>query len=61
MPVAYMPNLKKITLLQLDGELNPNEFNNCLDEAVRGCLKVYEIQRSSLMEKYFGDEKGMKE
>jgi exosome complex component RRP41 len=61
MPVAYMPNLKKITLLQLDGELNPNEFNTSLDEAVRGCLKVYEIQRSSLMEKYFGDEKEMKE
>jgi hypothetical protein len=32
-----------------------------LDEAVRGCLKVYEIQRSSLIEKYFGDEKEMKE
>jgi hypothetical protein len=24
-------------------------------------LKVHEIQRSSLMEKYFGDEKGLKE
>jgi len=61
MPVAYMPNLKKITLLQLDGELNPTEFNTCLEEAIRGCLKVYEIQRSSLMEKYFGNEKGLKE
>jgi exosome complex component RRP41 len=61
MPVAYMPNLKKITLLQLDGELTPDQFNTCLDEAIRGCTKVYEIQRSSLMEKYFGDEKGLKE
>jgi hypothetical protein len=24
-------------------------------------LKVHEIQRSSLMEKYFGNEKGLKE
>ena len=31
MPVAYMPNLEKITLLQLDGELNPNEFNTFLE------------------------------
>jgi exosome complex component RRP41 len=61
MPVAFMPNLKKITLLQLDGELTPEQFNTCLDEGIRGCMKVYEIQRSSLMEKYFGDEKGMKE
>jgi exosome complex component RRP41 len=61
MPVAYMPNLKKITLLQLDGELNSNEFNTCLEEAIRGCLKVFEIQRSSLIEKYFGDEKGLNE
>src|SRR5881397_1684353 len=61
MPVAYMPNLKKITLLQLDGELNSNEFNICLEEAIRGCLKVFEIQRSSLIEKYFGDEKGLNE
>src|SRR4249920_4211852 len=61
MPVAYLPNLKKITLLQLDGELNSNEFNTCLEEAIRGCLKVFEIQRSSLIEKYFGDEKGLNE
>jgi exosome complex component RRP41 len=61
MPVAFMPNLKKITLLQLDGELTPEQFNTCLDEGIRGCMKVYEIQRSSLMEKYFGDEKGLKE
>jgi len=61
MPVAFLPNLKKITLLQLDGELTPEQFNTCLDEGIRGCMKVYEIQRSSLMEKYFGDEKGLKE
>src|SRR6187200_1598207 len=61
MPVAFMPNLKKITLLQLDGELTPEQFTTCLDEGIRGCMKVYEIQRSSLMEKYFGDEKGLKE
>src|SRR6187402_3466190 len=53
MPVAFMPNHKKITLLQLDGELTPEQFNTCLDEGIRGCMKVYEIQRSSLMEKYF--------
>jgi exosome complex component RRP41 len=60
MPVAFMPNLKQITLLQLDGTLNKVQFNDCLKEAIRGCEKVYEIQRSSLMQKYFGNEPELK-
>jgi exosome complex component RRP41 len=60
MPVAFMPNLKQITLLQLDGTLDKDQFNACLKEAIRGCGKVYEIQRSSLMQKYFGNEPELK-
>jgi exosome complex component RRP41 len=56
MPVAFMPNLKQITLLQLDGRLDKDQFNACLKEAIRGCERVYEIQRASLMQKYFGNE-----
>lgn len=53
MPVALMPNLGKITLLQLDGILKPEEFKNCMQTALVGCRKVYEVQRKALMEKYF--------
>jgi len=53
MPVAYMPNLGKITLMQLDGILTPNEYKKCLETAIGGCKQVYEIQRKALMEKYF--------
>jgi exosome complex component RRP41 len=60
MPVAFMPNLKRITLLQLDGILDSDQFNTCLDEAIYGCNMVYEIQRSSLMQKYFGNEPELK-
>lgn len=60
MPVAFMPNLKRITLLQLDGILDSDQFNTCLDEAIYGCKMVYEIQRSSLMQKYFGNEPELK-
>src|SRR6187455_1080547 len=56
MPVAFMPNLKQITLLQLDGKLNSEEFIACLNEGITGCMKVYEVQRSALMQKYFGNE-----
>jgi exosome complex component RRP41 len=61
MPVAYMPRLDQVTLLQLDGKLSPDQFNECIDKAVTGCKMVYEIQKQALMQKYFGNETEMKE
>jgi exosome complex component RRP41 len=61
MPVAYMPHLDQVTLLQLDGILDDEQFSECLDEAIKGCKMVYEIQRKALMQKYFGNETEMKE
>jgi exosome complex component RRP41 len=61
MPVAYMPHLEQVTLLQLDGILTQGQFNECIDMAVNGCKKVYEIQRQTLMHKYFGSETELKE
>jgi exosome complex component RRP41 len=61
MPVAYMPHLEQVTLLQLDGILTPEQFNECLDKAIVGCNMVYEIQRQALMQKYFGNETELKE
>jgi len=56
MPVAYLPNLEQITLLQLDGILNKSQFTECLEKSLQGCKMVYEIQRKALMEKYFGND-----
>jgi exosome complex component RRP41 len=61
MPVAYLPRLEQVTLLQLDGNLTPDQFNECLDKAVGGCKMVYEIQKQALMQKYFGNETELKE
>src|SRR5918912_4177177 len=61
MPIAYMPGLDQVTLLQLDGRLSPDQFNECIDKAITGCKMVYEIQRQALMQKYFGNETEMKE
>jgi exosome complex component RRP41 len=61
MPVAYMPRLEQVTLLQLDGKLTPEQFNECLDKAIGGCKVVYEIQKQALMQKYFGNETELKE
>ncbi|HEX2170295.1 MAG TPA: exosome complex exonuclease Rrp41 [Nitrososphaera sp.] len=61
MPVAYMPRLEQVTLLQLDGRLEPEQFSECLDKAIGGCRMVYEIQKQALMQKYFGNETELKE
>jgi exosome complex component RRP41 len=61
MPVAYMPRLDQVTLLQLDGNLSPDQFGECLDKAISGCKMVYEIQKQALMQKYFGNETEVKE
>jgi exosome complex component RRP41 len=61
MPLAYMPHLEQVTLLQLDGILTGEEFNKCMDKAVKGCMMVYEVQRQALMQKYFGNESELRE
>ena len=61
MPVAYMPHLDQVTLLQLDGILTGEQFNECLDMAIKGCKMVYQIQKQALMHKYFGNETELKE
>ncbi|MFM8658618.1 MAG: exosome complex exonuclease Rrp41 [Candidatus Nitrosotenuis sp.] len=56
MPVAYMPNLGKVTLIQLDGVLTPQEYEKCVNTALEGCKIVYEVQKKALQEKFFGDD-----
>lgn len=61
MPVAYMPRLEQVTLLQLDGNLSPDQFGECIDKAIGGCKMVYEIQKQALMQRYFGSETELQE
>ncbi len=57
LPVAYMPNLNRITLLQMDGKLLHEEFDRALDLAVHGCEQIYGIQRSALQDYYFKQDR----
>lgn len=56
LPVAYMPKLERVTLLQMDGILSPKELEECVKLAVDGCKQIYEVQREALKKKY-GAEK----
>jgi exosome complex component RRP41 len=52
LPVAYMPKMEKVTLLQMDGILSAQEFEDCLNLAIDGCNQIYEVQREALKKKY---------
>lgn len=51
-PVAYMPNLNAVTLLQMDGKLSTKEFNEAVKMAIEGCKKISDIQKEALKTKY---------
>lgn len=51
-PLAYMPNLGSITLLQMDGLLSAEELDRCINLAIEGCRRIYEVQREALKRKY---------
>lgn len=51
-PIAYMPNKKWITLIQLDGEVTLDELREIIRLGIKGCLQIYEIQRKALKKKY---------
>jgi exosome complex component RRP41 len=51
-PVAFMPNLNAVTLLQMDGILTPEEFESAVNMAVEGCKKIYAMQKDALKTKY---------
>ena len=50
-----MPNSNEVSLLQLDGQLNDEEFKKAFNWALEGCKKVYQLQREALIGKYFGN------
>ena len=55
-PVAYMPNLDAITLLQMDGNLTPGEFETAIGMAIDGCKHIYALQKEALKSKYVIEE-----
>ncbi len=51
-PVAFMPNLNAVTLLQMDGMLTIDEFEQVVNLALQGCKQIYTLQKETLKSKY---------
>ena len=52
LPVAISPRTGEVLLLQMDGHLTYDEFNEAFDLAVQGCHIVSEIQKKAIIDKY---------
>ena len=52
LPIAYLPNLEKVVLLQSDGVFTPEQYKEALDLLVPACKKIYQLQRDTITEKY---------
>lgn len=52
LPLAYMPNLNALNLLQMDGMLTSEEFEQAINLAVEGCKQIYQLQKEALKAKY---------
>lgn len=51
-PVAYLPKIDQVTLLQMEGIMTQEETEKCIELAIEGCKQIYEIQKEALKKKY---------
>ena len=56
MPVAIMPNLGQVTLLQVDGIYTREQFQKAFELAIEKGKQIYEMQRKALTARFFGGE-----
>lgn len=51
-PIAYIPSMDKISLLQIDGEITREDLKKALELGKKKCLEIYDYQKKALKEKY---------
>ncbi|MDT7875646.1 MAG: exosome complex exonuclease Rrp41 [Sulfolobaceae archaeon] len=52
MPVAMLPSLGQVVLLQLNGNMTPQEFRQALDLVQKGISIIYNIEKEALRNRY---------
>ncbi|MDD5417471.1 MAG: exosome complex exonuclease Rrp41 [Candidatus Nanoarchaeia archaeon] len=55
-PIAFMPRTGEITLLQLDGEISPEDLKKAISVGREKVKEIYEKQKEALTAKYKGDK-----
>ena len=52
LPLALIPSLNAVTLLQMDGKATLEEFEQLVNMAVEGCKQIHKLQKEALKAKY---------
>jgi len=52
LPVAIAPRSEEILLLQMDGHMTMEEFDEALELALKGCREISKLQKEALLKKY---------
>ena len=52
LPIAVLPNMEEVVLLQSDGTFTPKQYKEALDLMMPACKKIYDLQREALTNKY---------
>ncbi|MBI4016702.1 MAG: exosome complex exonuclease Rrp41 [Candidatus Aenigmarchaeota archaeon] len=50
--IAMLPGTGKITLLQMDGQITPEDLKEVFAKAETACKKILEVQKTALKEKF---------
>lgn len=61
LPLAWLPSLNAVTLLQMDGKVTLEEFEQLVNMAVEGCKQIYKLQKEALKAKYIAVKEEVKE
>ncbi|PIU63180.1 exosome complex exonuclease Rrp41 [archaeon CG07_land_8_20_14_0_80_38_8] len=51
-PVAYIPSIDEVTLLQLDGKISSKELIEAIKLGIKGCKKIHEMMGKTFKENY---------
>jgi len=51
-PIAYMPRKKQITLLQMDGDMTPEDLKKSIELSIKGCEQIYDAQKEALKKRW---------
>ncbi|MEM5797942.1 MAG: exosome complex exonuclease Rrp41 [Candidatus Aenigmatarchaeota archaeon] len=52
LPVAVLPRKGEVTLLQMDGDVTPEDVKRLLRLALKGCQEIYEKQKEALRRRW---------
>lgn len=52
LPVAYLPRIRQVSLLQMDGNLPAAEVKQVIAAAISGCEAIYEVQKRALKDRW---------